>query len=71
MADLVFKDIEDHVKIYIQYIRPWATSTLRAPSPPPQLIFTNFLYTYGFRKHKSSIDMANNYVLLGRFHWPC
>ena len=25
-------------------------------------------YTSGFRKHKSNIDMANNYVLLSRFH---
>ena len=29
------------------------------------------IYTSGFRKHKSNIHMANNYVLLGRFHWPC
>ena len=22
-------------------------------------------------ENKLNIDMANNYVLLGRFHWPC
>ena len=29
------------------------------------------IYTYGFRKHRSNIYMANNYALLSRFHWPC
>ena len=31
----------------------------------------SIIYTSGFRKYKSNIDMTNDYVLLGRFHWLC
>ena len=33
-------------------------------------VLSIYMHTSGFRKHKSYIDMAKNYVLSGRFHWP-
>ena len=38
---------------------------------PDSFHFILSIYTCGFRKHRSNIDMTNNYVLFSRFHWPC